>query len=449
MHGITAPATTNRRPNRGKTPVMPPPDVDGLRAETPGCAHRIHFNNAGCRAHADPCARRRWSSTSSSKPGSAATRQPTPGPPRSPTSTTRRRELLGCAASNVAFTANATHAFSRALSSIPFERGDVDPHHPQRLHLEPDRIPVASQALRCGGRAACRTLPEGGVDLDAMAATDATSTGRGWSRPPTSRPTPAWSSRSPRSAATAASWICSTLSTPANRSASFRSTSRRSAATCSPRRAASSCAARAAQAFLYVSDRVLERGYEPLFIDMRGARWIEPGRYEPVETAARFEDWEFPYATVLGCAVAVRYALAVGLDAISPPHVGAGRAISATGSRRSPASVCSTAARRRAAIVTFAIEGRHRTRDQGVARRTGINSPVSLREYAQFDFGDKGVDVVPPPVAALLQHRRGDGPGRRGRGGRHRVDVGCPSDGVVAMSSAPPAARAGRKMRRA
>ncbi|WP_448334261.1 aminotransferase class V-fold PLP-dependent enzyme, partial [Streptomyces sp. DSM 41534] len=69
--------------------------------------------------------------------------------------------------------------------------------------------------------------------------------------------------------------------------------------------------------FLYVSDRVLRIGYEPLFIDMHGARWTAPGEYRPVGTAARFEEWEFPYATVLGSAAATRYAREVGLEAIA------------------------------------------------------------------------------------------------------------------------------------
>lgn len=56
--------------------------------------------------------------------------------------------------------------------------------------------------------------------------------------------------------------------------------------------------------FLYVSDRVLDNGLEPLFIDMRGARWVGPNLYTPVAGAARFEDWEFPYAAVIGCASA-------------------------------------------------------------------------------------------------------------------------------------------------
>src|SRR5947209_8931240 len=41
--------------------------------------------------------------------------------------------------------------------------------------------------------------------------------------------------------------------------------------------------------FLYVSDRALAAGFEPLFIDMRGARWVGFEEYEQVETAARYE----------------------------------------------------------------------------------------------------------------------------------------------------------------
>ncbi len=45
--------------------------------------------------------------------------------------------------------------------------------------------------------------------------------------------------------------------------------------------------------------------------------WTGPDTYRPVDTAARFEDWEFPYAAVIGSSVAIRYALGVGIEAIS------------------------------------------------------------------------------------------------------------------------------------
>ncbi|MEV1248054.1 aminotransferase class V-fold PLP-dependent enzyme [Nonomuraea sp. NPDC049750] len=143
--------------------------------------------------------------------------------------------------------------------------------------------------------------------------------------------------------------------------------------------------------FLYVSDRVLKAGYEPLFIDMRGARWTGPGHYQPAESAARFEEWEFPYATVLGCAAAARYAREVGVEAIA---------------RRSPV----LAARLRVlldavpgvrvlekgpelgAIVTFTIEGWRPEPFKAAMDAKGINSALSFREFAQFDFGDKDVD---------------------------------------------------------
>jgi selenocysteine lyase/cysteine desulfurase len=68
--------------------------------------------------------------------------------------------------------------------------------------------------------------------------------------------------------------------------------------------------------FLYVSDKVLSEGYAPLFIDLHGASWESANEFRPVPTALRFEDWEFPYALVLGAAEAHRYALNVGLDNI-------------------------------------------------------------------------------------------------------------------------------------
>lgn len=143
--------------------------------------------------------------------------------------------------------------------------------------------------------------------------------------------------------------------------------------------------------FLYVSDRVLQGGYEPLFIDMHGARWVAPGHYRPVGTAARFEEWEFPYATVLGSAAAVRYALRVGIRPVA---------------RRTPA----LAARLRAglaglpgvrvldggpapaALVTVAVDGWQPEPFKAAMDARGINSALSYREFAQFDFADKEVE---------------------------------------------------------
>lgn len=143
--------------------------------------------------------------------------------------------------------------------------------------------------------------------------------------------------------------------------------------------------------FLYVADRVLRAGYEPLFIDMHGARWTCPDSYRPVDTAARFEDWEFPYAVVLGCAEAARYALAVGVDAVAQrtPALAArlrDRLADQPGVRvldRGP---------QLGALVTFAVQGWQPQEFKAALDARRINSALSFREFAWFDFGDKGVD---------------------------------------------------------
>ncbi|GAB4014759.1 aminotransferase class V-fold PLP-dependent enzyme [Spirosoma migulaei] len=69
--------------------------------------------------------------------------------------------------------------------------------------------------------------------------------------------------------------------------------------------------------FLYVSDKALSTNLAPLFIDLHGASWESADTFQPIKTALRFENWEFPYALVLGAAEANRYALNVGIETIA------------------------------------------------------------------------------------------------------------------------------------
>ena len=143
--------------------------------------------------------------------------------------------------------------------------------------------------------------------------------------------------------------------------------------------------------FLYASDRALARGDHPLFVDMRGARWTATDAYEVADSARRYEDWEFPYALVLGQAEAVRYALDVGID------VAQRRAwqLAAT-LRESLARIDGVRTLERGAnqcaIVTFNVRGIPSADVVQHLARHRINAVVSLREFGRFDFGDKGVD---------------------------------------------------------
>ncbi len=67
--------------------------------------------------------------------------------------------------------------------------------------------------------------------------------------------------------------------------------------------------------FLYVR-RDLMRELEPPVIDHFAAPWVAPDRYELRDDARRFETWENNYAARLGLGVAIDYALAIGLDEI-------------------------------------------------------------------------------------------------------------------------------------
>ncbi|MEU7985692.1 aminotransferase class V-fold PLP-dependent enzyme [Streptosporangium canum] len=363
-------------------------DVAALRADTPGCGRVVHFNNAGCGLPATPVLAAmidhlNLEAQIGGYEASAARAEEVRG------FYTEIAALINCGPGNIAFASSATHAYTTALSAIPFESGDVI------LTTRNDFISNQIAFLSLGKRFGVRVVhapdaPEGGVDVAAMAAL----------------------MREHRPRLVAATHIptnsglvqpvaeigrhCRELDllylVDACQSVGqypvdvaeigcdlLTSTCRKFLR--GPR----------GSGFLYVSDRVLRDGYEPLFIDMYGARWVEPDRYRPVDSAARFEDWEFPYAAVLGCAAAARYARQVGVAAIArrSPLLAArlrDRLAAVPGVRvldRGP---------RLGAIVTFAIDGWQPQPFKAAMDARGVNSALSFREFAQFDFGDKDVE---------------------------------------------------------
>ncbi len=222
-------------------------------------------------------------------------------------------QLLNAAPHNFAFAWNATDAYSRALSAIPFRAGDVI------LTTSDDYISNQIAFLALQKRfgvvvVRARNLPSGDLDLDDFAqllrrhrpvlvAVTHIPTNSGLVQP-----------------VVAIGQLCRQVETwylvdacqsvgqmPVDVQAIgcdfLNATGRKFLR--GPR----------GSGFLYISDRALQAGLEPLFIDRRGAEWTGPATYQSHPDGRRFEQQELA-APVVGLAEAVRYASAVGLLAI-------------------------------------------------------------------------------------------------------------------------------------
>ena len=139
---------------------------------------------------------------------------------------------------------------------------------------------------------------------------------------------------------------------------------------------------------LYVSDRALKRGDFPLYIDMRGAEWVAADRFQPVEDARRFENWEFAYSLVLGLGEAARYALSIGIERGGRrARELALRLRSALGELRGVRVLDRGADL--AAIVTAEVSGWDAQELCHLLRQRGINTSASVRAYAVIDMDEK------------------------------------------------------------
>ena len=142
--------------------------------------------------------------------------------------------------------------------------------------------------------------------------------------------------------------------------------------------------------FLFVSDRILEQKLEPLFIDMHGASWTGENSYQAIDTAKRFENWEFAWSLVLGTGAAARYANEIGLDKIQlRVEVLVQRLRGALAELKGVRVLGGSG--ELSGIVTATLDGHSPPEMVTALRSQGINVSAQGREHAVIDYDNKNV----------------------------------------------------------
>jgi selenocysteine lyase/cysteine desulfurase len=364
-------------------------NIERLRAETPGCAERIHLNNAGAALMPEPVVRvpQDHISLEGRIGGYEAEDLRAPAILEAYRSVAN---LLGAQPHNIAFTENATVSNLQAISSIPFAAGDLI------LTTRNDYASSQIQFLSLQRRMGVRVMrapddPAGGVDVQAMSHLIRTQ------KPKLVCVTHVPTNSGLVQDVSAIGAVCrdagvfylvdacqsvGQMPIDAGRiQCDFLSASARKYL-----RGPRGCG------FLFVSDRVLQAGLAPLFLDMRGADWIAENQYREVRDARRFENWEFSWALVLATAEAARYAQTIGLESIRERV----RAL-ATGLRERLGTVehlrLLDRGRELCGIVSVAVDHRDPRQLVAALREQRINASAQIREYAVLDYDDKGVNT--------------------------------------------------------
>jgi selenocysteine lyase/cysteine desulfurase len=363
------------------------PVVGQWREDTPGCTNQIHLNNAGAglmpRGVLDVMVAHLKRETKFGAYESADDAEPAVAEAYANVA-----RLLGTQPRNIAVVENSTVAFFQALSAFDFKPGDVIVT--TRNDYISNQLAYLSLARRHGvevRRAA--DLPTGGADPQSvkellgaprvrLLAVTWVPTNSGLMQPVEALGEIAEAARVPYLVDGCQAVGQIPVDVGKLRCDFFSGTARKFLR--GPR----------GIGFLYVSDRALQRGDFPLYIDMRGADWVSANDFAPAPDARRFENWEFAYSLVLGLGEAARYALAVGVER------GGGRArdLAAT-LRHKLAEVSGIRVLDRgsdlAALVTAEVTGWDATELSKLLRTRGINTSASLRAYAVIDMDEKRV----------------------------------------------------------
>jgi selenocysteine lyase/cysteine desulfurase len=368
-------------------------EVTQFRNETPGCKHVIHLNNAGAGLMPDVVLQAQLNHIQlEAEIGgyeASALRVDAVG-----AFYEQAALLLNCQPANIAFTASATDSYTRALSSIPFREGDC-------ILTDADdfvsnQIQFLSLQKRFGVRIIhIRNAPTGGVELNdldeklrkyqpKLLAITHIPTNSGLVQPVEaianlysdyrqSHPDQTWYILD------ACQSVGQLKLDVQQLQCDFLSATGRKFLR-GPR----------GTGILFISDKVLEAGLEPLFIDMRGAEWTEKHAYRQQPDARRYEDWEFAYSTVIGTKAAIEYCRTIGEEKI-------GQQVKLLSGimRQELAAIDKVRVLDRGAevggLVTFTVEQAEPLYIVNELLKRKINVVPSFRAFGVIDFDEKGV----------------------------------------------------------
>lgn len=368
-------------------------EVLQFRQETPGARRVIHLNNAGAGLMPEPVLQAQLDhlQLEATMGGyEAAARQAD----LIGAFYTEAGLLFNCRADQIAFTASATDAYTRALSSIPFEKGDVI--LTDRDDFVSNQIQFLSLQKRLGIEIMhIDNAAIGGVDVQdlelklhryrpRLLAITHVPTNSGLVQPVEAI---AAVYRSYAHVHPGKTWYILDGCQSAGQlkldvqelACDFLSVTGRKFLR-GPRGTGA----------LYIADNALQAGLEPMFIDMRGAEWLSKVSYRQEPNAKRFEDWEFNYATVIGMLESIAYCRQIGEYRIGNQIQWLSREMRERLRKISKVRVLDRGPQL-AGLVTFTVAGGDPVGIVQELTRRRINVVPSYRAFGVLDFDEKGV----------------------------------------------------------
>ncbi len=363
-------------------------NIDLFRKQTPGCGRKIHFNNAGASLMPQPVidsmvehiqleAMTGGYESADLKANEISGFYNSAG------------ELLNCTAKNIAFTSSATNSFSRALSCIPFFEGDSillanEDYISNQIAFLSLQKKYKLKILRA------KSLPSGGVDVEdlkrlmdiyhpKLVSLTHVPSNTGLIQP-VEEVGKLCEERDIYYLVDACQSVGQIPIDVQKIRCDFLSATMRKFLR-GPRGAG----------FLYVSDKIINQKLEPLFIDMRGADWISTDQYSPIMDARRFEEWELPYALVLGSKAAMDYANSIGLEKIKERNTYLCSLVRKGISQIDGLRLLDLGTNQ-SSIITVEISGQQAQDVLYGLRHENINTSVGYRSFALIDFEAKRVD---------------------------------------------------------
>ncbi len=354
-------------------------DVETVRAETPGTANVLHFNNAGAALPPQPVmdAQVAHLEREAAIGGYEAEAEAEPQLQNTYDAIAR---LLGCDGNEIAIVENATRAWDMAFYAMPFEAGDRI--LTSRAAYASNHIACLQVAERTGADVevvphddhgqidvnALRTMMDDRVALIALTHVP---TNGGLVNPAAEVGAVADDAGVPFLLDACQSAGQMPLSVDDIGCTMLSATGRKYLR--GPR----------GTGFLYVQRDWIER-LEPPLLDLHAATWTGPDTYEIQPDARRFETYEGHVAGKVGLGVAVEYALELGLGTIFE-RVQRLASTLRTALSDVPGVTVHDVGRTRCGITTFSAEQKDAQTIQAALRERGINVSVSTPSSTRLD----------------------------------------------------------------